>query len=182
MSVRTGFDLKQLNAEYDYTYSLRDVRAKSADEFVDFANAVDLHRDPSGQRTAVYLSTRFNPIPRLYLETGLRHDRATWADDNFWSPRASLAYSFTPKTTARAGWGYYYQSQFINNLDVNHEATQFNPAELSKHYVVGVEHTFGSGVNLRLDAYAKDISRISDAYQNLRDPWEVSPKPATTRS
>ena len=39
-----------------------------------------------------------------------------------------------------------------------------------------MEHIFSNGINLRLDGYTKDISRISDAYQNLRDPWEVFPE------
>lgn len=139
VSLKTGFELKQLNADYDYAYSLSDVRADSAGAIGPYHNAVDVHTKPSGQRTGVYLSTRFNPLPNLYVETGLRNDRATWADDNLWSPRASMAYSFTERTVARAAWGYYYQSQSINNLDVNHNATRFNPAELSKHYVVGLD-------------------------------------------
>jgi len=176
VSLKTGFDLKQLNADYDYSYSLSDVRADSAGVIGPYHNAVAVDTKPSGQQTGVYLSSRFNPLPNLYLETGLRNDRATWADDNLWSPRVSLAYSFTERTVARAAWGYYYQSQFINDLDVNHSATRFNPAELSKHYVLGLEHTFANGIHARLDGYTKDISRISDAYQNLRDPWEVFPE------
>lgn len=176
VSLKAGFDLKQLNAEYDYSYSLSDVRADSAGAIGPFYNAVDVGEKPSGQQTSVYLSTRFNPLANLYVETGLRNDRATWADDNLWSPRVSMAYSLTERTVARAAWGYYYQSQFINNLDVNHSATGFNPAELSKHYVLGLEHTFTNGIHARLDGYTKEISHISDAYLNLRDPWEVFPE------
>jgi outer membrane receptor for ferrienterochelin and colicin len=176
VSLKTGFDLKQLNAEYDYSYSLSDVRADAAGVIGPFYNAVDVDEKPSGQQTSVYLSTRFNPLEDLYVETGLRNDRATWADDNLWSPRVSMAYSLTEHTIARAAWGYYYQSHFINNLDVNHSATEFDPAELSKHYVLGLEHTFANGVHTRLDGYTKEISHISDAYLNLRDPWEVFPE------
>ena len=176
VSLKMGFDLKQLNADYDYAYSLSDMRADSAGVIGPYHNAVDVDTKPSGRQSGAYLSARFNPLPNLYLETGLRNDRATWADDNLWSPRVSLAYSLTERTVARAGWGYYYQSQSINNLDVNHNATRFNPAELSKHYVVGLEHTFANGIDVRLDGYVKEISRISDAYQNLRDPWEVFPE------
>ena len=176
VSLKTGLDLKQLNAEYDYSYTLSDVRANSAGEMVDYSDAVDIDKKPSGQQVGAYLSTRFNPLPNLYLETGLRRDRATWAGDQLWSPRASLAYSFTPRTVVRGGWGRYYQSHFINDLEVHHNARDFNPAELSTHYVVGIEHTFTNGVHARLDGYTKDITRISDGYQNLRDPWEVFPE------
>jgi len=176
ISLKSGFDLKQLDADYDYSYSLSDLRANAAGEILPFQNAVDVQTRPSGRQTSVYLSARHNPVSDLYLEAGLRHDRATWADDNLWSPRLSLAYSIADNTTARAAWGYYYQSQFINNLDVNHSAAAFDPAELSKHYVAGLEHTFANGLEARLDGYWKDISRIGDGYLNLRDPWEVFPE------
>ena len=175
-SLKAGFDLKQLNAEYDYAFSLDDVRANTAGEVLDYHDDYAIDTDPSGQQSGVYLSTRFSPMTDLYLETGLRHDRATWADDNLWSPRLGVAYSLTPRTALRAGWGRYYQSQSINDLDVHHGATEFDPAELSTHYVVGLEHTFARGIHARLDGYYKDITRMSDTYQNLRDPWEVFPE------
>ena len=176
ISVKAGLDLRQLDAEYDYAFSLDDKRANGAGEVVDFHTDIAIDTKPSGQQSGLYLSTRFSPVTDVVLETGLRHDRATWADDSNWSPRLSLAYSVVPQTVARAGWGRYYQSQFINSLDVHHGATEFNPAELSTHYVVGLEHTFASGIHARLDGYWKDITDISDAHQNLRDPWEVFPE------
>ena len=176
VSLKTGVNFKQVNADYDYSFSLTDVRANSVGDVVDYADAIDIDTKPSGQQLGAYLTTRFRPLTDLYLETGLRHDRATWADDVLWSPRLSLAYSLSGSTMLRAGWGRYYQSQFINNLDVHHDARDFNPAELSTHYVMGVEHNFSNGIHSRLDAYTKDITRISDAYQNLRDPWEVFPE------
>ena len=173
MSLKTGLELKQLNVDYDYVFSLDDVRATSDGEFVDYHDERDIKTKPSGQQLAAYLSTRFNPVTDLYLETGLRHDRATWADDKLWSPRVSVAYAFGARTALRGGWGRYYQSQPINSLDVHHNARDFNPAELSMHYVVGLEHSFANGVDARLDGYVKNITRISDTYQNLRDPWEL---------
>ncbi len=176
VSLKAGFNLKQLKAEYDYSYTLDDIRTNSVGEVVPYSNAVDIETKPSGQQTGVYVSTRFNPFTDFYLETGLRNDRATWAGDNLWSPRVSAAYSLDKNTVLRGGWGRYYQSSFINNLDVNHNATQFDPAELSTHYVVGLEHSFANGIDLRLDGYRKDITRISDGYLNLRDLWEVFPE------
>ena len=176
VSLKTGFDYKQVDAEYDYAFVLDDTRTNSAGVVGPFHDDNAIQTKPSGQQTSAYLSTRFNPLTDLYVETGLRNDRATWADDNLWSPRLSLAYNLAPRTVLRGGWGQYYQSQFINDLDVHHGATEYDPAELSTHYVVGLEHNFVSGIEARVDGYFKDISRISDHYQNLRDPWEVFPE------
>ncbi|MCB9466217.1 MAG: TonB-dependent receptor [Candidatus Eisenbacteria bacterium] len=175
-SLRAGFDLKGARANYDYSYSLSDLRADSSGVIGPFENSLAIKTKPSGRQTGIYVSSRLNPRRHLYVETGLRYDDVTWSGDQLVSPRVGLAYSLGEQTTVRGAWGYYYQSQFMNDLDVNHGNTTFDPAELSKHYVLGVEHTLENGLDLRVDGYWKQISRISDAYQNLRDPWEVFPE------
>ena len=176
LSFKAGYSLKQVDAEYDYQFSLDDTRVDHDSTIVTYQEAFATDVSPSGQQTGVYLSARFRPLTDLYLESGLRHDRASWSDDAVWSPRLSAALSVGPRTTLRAAWGRYYQSQFINDLDVHHANTDFDPAELSTHYVAGLEHNFLSGIHLRVDGYYKAITNLSDAYQNLRDPWEVFPE------
>lgn len=174
--LKSGFDVRHLNADYNYVYSIRDLRINKNDELIDYNRTVDVKANPTGQQVNLYVSGRFQVLPSLFMETGLRYDYASFTHDKLWSPRVSLAYAFSKNTFLRAAWGYYYQTQFIHNLDVNHNATTFNPAELSKHYVVGLEHTFKNFVSLRLEAYYKDIPRINPIYQNLRDPLEVFPE------
>lgn len=171
--LKSGFDFKQLNADYKYFFSINDLRINSSDSLFYYSDLNDIHTKPTGQQASAYISARFPLLEKLFIESGLRYDYASYTNDNLWSPRASFAYAFSKTTFLRGAWGYYYQTQFINNLDVNHNHSKFNPAELSKHYVVGFEHLFDNGISIRLDGYYKDISRISTTYQNLRDPWEV---------
>lgn len=171
--LKSGFDIRQLNADYKYFFSINDLRINSSDSLVEFTDLIDIHTKPDGQQANAYVSVRFPLLEKLFIESGLRYDYASYTKDNLWSPRASFAYAFSKNTFLRGAWGYYYQTQFINNLDVNHNHSKFKPAELSKHYVVGFEHLFDNGISFRLDGYYKDISRISTIYQNLRDPWEV---------
>jgi len=179
-ALKTGFDFRQLNADYDYSHSLTEIRVTQentqGDSLYVFSRDIDLKEKPSGQLINVYVSGRALITEKLIAEAGLRYDRASYADDNLVSPRFGLSYSFSDRTFLRAAWGKYYQSQFINNLDVNHNGTQFNPAELSTHYVVGLQHQFLNKVSFRLEAYYKDISKISPIYENLRDPWETVPE------
>jgi len=176
IALKTGFDFRQLNADYDYSNSLTEIRVNAQDSLYTFSRNVDIQTKPSGQLANIYLTGKVLILPKLIGEAGIRYDIATYAQDKVWSPRLGLAYSFSKSTVLRAAWGQYYQSQFINNLDVNHNGTAFNPAELSTHYVLGFEHTFPKGLSLRLETYYKDISHISPIYQNLRDPWEVFPE------
>ncbi len=176
LALKLGFDLRRLKADYDYSYTLKDVRVNDQDSLVNYEREVDIRTRPSGHQLSAYLSGRLSVTPRLFLETGLRGDRMSYSGDSRLSPRAGFAYALSPATFLRGAWGYYYQSQFINDLDVNHNGTSFSPAELSRHYVLGLEHQFASGLSLRLDGYQKEVSNISPFYENLRDPWEVFPE------
>ncbi len=173
---KSGFDLRRLKAAYDYFYSLDDIRPNTQGNLFNSLIVVDVESSPTSNQAGTYISGRIQITPTLFMETGLRFDYASHTNDKLWSPRVSIAYAFSKKTFLRAAWGYYYQTQFINNLDVNHNASSFNPAELSKHYVVGLEHLFANHISLRLEAYFKDMPRINPIYQNLRDPIEVFPE------
>ena len=174
--LKSGFDIRQLKVNYDYFYSIRDIRVNNFDSLINYNGLVDIDAKHSGRQANLYVSAKFQVLPSLFMETGLRYDYASYTKDKLVSPRVSLAYAFSKNTFLRAAWGYYYQTQFINNLDVNHNATKFNPAELSKHYVVGLEHQFKNNISLRIEAYYKDVPKINAIYQNLRDPLEVFPE------
>ena len=175
-ALKGGFDVRQLNANYDYSQSINEIRVNQNENLYTFTRAFNVKAKPNGQLINLYASGRFMVSPKLFLETGMRYDVATYASDKVWSPRASIAYAFSKHTFLRLAWGHYYQSQFINNLDVNHNGTTFNPAELSTHYVLGFEHLVKKAISFRVETYYKDISRISPIYQNLRDPWETFPE------
>ena len=174
--LKSGFEFRNLKANYDYFYSLKDIRTNNRDSLINSLISVDVEAKPISQQANLYVSGRFQLLPSLFMETGLRYDYFSHTNDKLWSPRVSLAYAFSKNTFLRGAWGYYYQSQYINNLDVNHNATKFNSAELSKHYVIGLEHLFTNGISMRVETYFKDIPRINPIYQNLRDPLEVFPE------
>ena len=174
--LKTGFDVRRLKADYDYFYFLKDIRTNNRDSLINSYIAVDVATKPLSNQMNGYVSGRFQVLPSLFMETGLRYDYTSHTNDKLWSPRISMAYAFSKNTFLRAAWGYYYQTQLINNLDVNHNASKFNQAELSKHYVVGLEHLFKNGISLRMETYFKDMPRINPIYQNLRDPLEVFPE------
>ena len=155
---------------------LHEIRVDSNEVLYDYDKINDIQLNPSGEQLAVYLSTKFRLLPRLIIETGLRNDYTTYTADNVWSPRFSAVYSFSKNTFLRAAWGHYYQTQFINNLDVNNGEVFFNPAELAEHYVLGFEHLFNRGINLRVEAYHKALTNISPQWQNMRDHLEMFPE------
>ncbi len=171
--LKSGFEARQLNANYDYFFHLSDWRVNAQDSVVFVNYTIFSDKKPSGQQANAYLTGKFMALPKLFVEAGVRYDYTSYTKDKLFSPRLSVAYGFSKNTFLRAAWGRYFQTQFINNLDVYHGNQHFDPAELSTHYVLGFEHQFKQGIQLRLEGYYKDISHLSPTFQNLRDPWEV---------
>jgi len=118
----------------------------------------DAQLTPSGEQLGAYLASRFKLTAPLTLETGVRYDHTSYAGDRLWSPRLSAVYTLDRATFLRAGWGYYYQMQGINELRVQYDELDYHPAERAEHFVLGFEHLFGNGLSLRAGGYHKRMS------------------------
>ncbi len=171
-----GFEAKELKANYDYVNSIHELRVDSMEQLYYFDHNLDIRMKPSGEQIGTYLTSRFKILPKLIAEVGARFDYTSYTGDKNWSPRASMVFAFTKNTFLRAGWGYYYQTQFINDINANNGETKFHSAELAKHYVLGFEHLFKNGISLRAEAYYKELSNLVPIYTNLRDHLESIPE------
>jgi len=174
--LKGGVDFRQLYSDYNYSLSLTDVRVNNSGFVEDYFENREFEQKPDGNQIGIYFSSSILALPKLFIEPGIRFDYTSYTNENNWSPRLGLAYAFSNRTFLRTAFGYYYQSQFINNLEINFGSEKFRKSELSKHYVLGIEHTFSNGLNLKVEGYYKDISLPTVNYQNLRDQWEVFPE------
>ncbi|MEO7174781.1 MAG: TonB-dependent receptor [Saprospiraceae bacterium] len=171
-----GGEFKELSADYHYQNSIHELRADSSEQLYYFDQMLNINMNPKGEQFGGYLTAKFEILSHLFAETGLRYDHTTYTGDKNWSPRASLVYAFTKTTFLRAGWGHYYQTQFINSINVNNGETVFHKAALAKHYVLGFEHQLKNGISFRTEAYFKDLSNLRPTWTNLRDHLESYPE------
>jgi len=171
-----GFDLRKSSSEYDYKLDLSDVRVNEVGEVGPYTLKRAYSLKPVGDQVGLYTSGKLLVFPDFFIETGIRYDQHTHTGDRLWSPRISLAYSLSKNTFLKAAYGYYYQSQTINDLEVNFGIKSFNSTQLSNHYILGVEHNLKLGIVTRLEIYYKDIRLPGQSYQNIRDAFEVFPE------
>jgi outer membrane receptor protein involved in Fe transport len=136
---------------------------------------------------------RYSPTPRLATDIGLRWDKQTLDPERSDSlgPRLGFRYQLADRTYLRGSWGRFYQSQGINELQVEDGVEQFFAPQRSDHTVIGIEHDFLSGLNLRVEAYDKDMGTLRPRYENLLNslillpelkPDRVRVAPATARA
>jgi outer membrane cobalamin receptor len=64
----------------------------------------------------------------------------------------------------------------IDELQVPDGVTEYEKAQRSDHYIVGLEHQTGFGIDLRLEAYYKDIERLRPRYENLLNTLILLPE------
>lgn len=163
-----GIDAKRFTSQFDYfNWDLDRFERDEADEIEAVIDTVDVQLKLDGTNLGLYLGTRYRLANPLTAELGLRYDRVSYTADDDISPRLNFVYSLSRRTALRAGWGYFHQAQGLSDLDVVYGDATFYPSQRAEHRVVGFEHAFNSGIDLRLEAYHKKLTRIRPRYENL---------------
>ena len=179
LSFQVGGILSRVNGHYDYQDEV------SFDLLFDVPGAetaTDRSRDiqvsPIGNQYALYASVRYSPTPLLAADFGLRWDKQTLdpARTDTVGPRLGFRYQLAERTYLRASWGRFYQSQGINELQVSDGIQQYFAPQRADHTVIGIEHDFPSGLNLRVEAYDKDMDSLRPHHENLLNKLILLPE------
>lgn len=179
LTHRYGAEARRLWADYIYS---SDVHFDAGFPFPE-SPAFDLQRtaapDPAGYESSAYWDTRVKLNARWTAQLGLRFDTQTYdstGDGEQWSPRVGLLYSPSQGTELRVSWGRFFQSQGINELQVEDGVDHFHPAQHADHTIMSVSHAFESGIDLRVEGYRKDYRRLNPRFENLLDPLVLLPE------
>jgi hypothetical protein len=125
---------------------------------------------------------RYEATARLALDMGARWDHQTLDPGGSGSlgPRVSLRYRLGERTLLRVSGGRFEQAQAINELQVSDGEQRFFAPQRARHAVLGMEHEFANGVQLRVEAYEKAMSRLRPRYENMLHSLTLLPelKPA----
>jgi len=161
--LRAGVEVRTLEA--DYRYALGDPAAPERTSI-----------DRSGTSMAAWATHRAALGERWVAEVGLRRDRQTYTDDRQTSPRVHLAWRAGERDQLRLSAGRFFQSHRIHELRIEDGETAFRPAELAVQADLTWQHRFDGGVRLRVDAYARELTRILPRWENLFNPIELFPE------
>jgi hypothetical protein len=169
-SYRYGVEFRRSSADYAYSSN---ISFASGFPFPT-SPAMTLQRlsalNPSGYETSAYWDGRFALSDRWQAQLGLRFDKQTFDgidDDGQWSPRTGFLYKLDDRTELRASWGRFFQSQGINELQVEDGVERFHPAQYADHSILSLNHALTIGFDVRLEAYRKEYRRLSPRFENL---------------
>jgi outer membrane receptor protein involved in Fe transport len=138
-----------------------------------------LSPEPQGYETLGYWDVRADLSTHLTFQGGVRIDTQTYdgtGDGEQWSPRLSVVYALADQSHLRASWGRFHQAQGINELQVEDGLDRFHPAQRADHFIVGFDHGFARGFDLRIEAYHKRYRRLNPRFENMFDPLVLFPE------
>ena len=177
--VSFGGELRDLRGRYRYTDDARyevlfDVPGSNAI----IQRSRDISARPKGTQLGVYASARYRAGPRWTVETGIRWDKQTLepGHNHRLSPRFGVRYTFSPDMSVRASWGRFYQSQGIDELQVQDGVTSYLAPQRSDHSLIGFERHLGADVDLRVELYDKRMRSLRPRFENLLNTFVLLPE------
>lgn len=138
-----------------------------------------LSPEPDGYESLGYWDMRADLTSRWSVQGGVRVDTQTYDgsdDGEQLSPRLSVMYSLGSSSHLRASWGRFYQAQGINELQVEDGIDRFYPAQHADHLILGFDHAFAAGLDLRVETYRKRYRRLNPRFENVFDPLVLFPE------
>ncbi len=133
----------------------------------------DISLAPKGESYAAYFSDRWQVTPQIAIDAGLRWDKQTFigpVDDEQLSPRMNLLYTLNPRIDLRLTVGRYYQSQDVQQIQVEDGVEHFFPAQQADHLITGMTVRLNDAWSLRAEAFVKQYSKLRPRFENLLDP------------
>jgi TonB-dependent receptor-like protein/carboxypeptidase family protein len=174
-SLKWGTGAKWMNADYEYSSHSEGI-APLFGGGVPPATDRSMVLSPAGASYEAFLTHRMRWTPALTVETGVRWDAQTLQGQHQISPRLNLLFAPSERNALRAAWGRYAQSQAVSQLPVEEGESAFRGAEHGEHRLVGLDHFFGNGLALSVQAYSKTMWDVRPRYENLFNPIQIFPE------
>jgi len=165
-----GFDAKRESAAYDYVRVMGVLQPDGTRTGRD--DSLSTIVAPRADKLAFYFAPRVQLLRSLVVEAGARLDRSSLTDESIVSPRLNVSWQPLDRTTVRAAWGGYSQSQSLFSLQAEDGVKSFGRAERAEQRTLGVEQGLWNGVSARVEAYERLLTRARATYVNVGgDMW-----------
>ena len=168
--LKWGFNVKHFAAGYSYSNEKLIQRVPDpthARKVINSYEKTGIEQDRSGTFLGMYSSHKWSLGDRFGGEIGARLGYASWTGDRYLDPRANAMYRLGAGANLRVGLGVFHQPQGIEDLDVQDGSDRYHKAQRARHVVVGFDHAFEPGADLRIDLYSKRVSNPRPRFSSL---------------
>jgi carboxypeptidase-like protein/TonB-dependent receptor-like protein len=144
-----GVEAKYLDFNYNNYYS------ETQDILGNINPVLIFDKQLQSVKLGSFLSYTFQPFSNLTSVLGIRADYFDYNDNFHLSPRFSLSYKISDKTSLSASTGIFYQNLPPILLLQQQEYKILNDP-YSMHYIIGLSHLLADDTKLSLEIYQKD--------------------------
>lgn len=148
-SIEFGGDLSGMFTDFNTFYGEYD------DQYGNTTQPLYVDKKISGYKLGAFGVHHLNFLENFKLDYGARVDYFTYNQNINVSPRATLTYQFSPKTSFSASTGLFYQN-IPNNILVQSEDFKSLRTPSAVHYIAGVSHDLWDATRLSVEVYYKD--------------------------
>lgn len=113
----------------------------------------------SSQKIGVFANYTWKPFDRLSLTPGARFDYFAYNENSHVSPRFSLSYKISEKTSINGAAGIYYQNLPLIILSQREENKDLKDP-VAYHYILGINHLLTENTRLTLEVYDKEYDNF----------------------
>lgn len=147
--LRFGFDLRNLVAGYDYRSAGR------TGDLGQWIPPAEKNIDVDTVRGGAFLEYSLTPVRRLTFNLGVRADYFGYSETVHASPRLSLSWQLSGRTTVGAAAGIFRQAPPMLLMHRNEANKALRPLE-ARQYSLSFSHLFGASTRLTVEGYHKE--------------------------
>jgi len=137
-----------------YSYDYDAYVAEYTNPFGEFLPSLTIQDKITKPKYGAFASLSYSPIWRLTLTGGVRYDRFDYVDQDHISPRFSLQYRLTDRTTFNASAGQFFQNLPLGFIMQKEEYRELKDPE-SRHLIAGFTHNLTEDTRLTVEGYIK---------------------------
>ena len=154
LNIKLGGQFKSINS-FNESWTPEDTTRSGT---IVPANTISYIPDAT-TKAALFLQASYRIIDPLIITAGLRYDHFALTSENNFSPRISLSYSLTNKTTFNLAWGKYYQSPASYQIAPDTRNLLLK-SSYATHYIAGIEQRLGYDTKASIEIYHKELANL----------------------
>jgi hypothetical protein len=152
-SIEFGSEASGIFTNYNTFYGEYD------DQYGNKTEPLYIDNKVNGYKVGAFGIHHWNFLENLKLDYGARIDYFNYNENINISPRASLIYQFSPKTSLAFSTGLFHQN-IPNNVLVQSEDFRSLKTPSSMHYILGLSHLLWDATRLSVEVYYKDYNNF----------------------
>ena len=152
-SFEFGVEVKHLIGDFDNWY------AEYTNAFGNIVPPLIIGKKITLNKIGAFISYISEPFNRFTGTFGIRTDYASHNEKVNISPRVSLSYQITNRTSLNASTGIFYQNLPILLLASNEKNKELRDPSVM-HFIVGVNHMLTASTKFTMEIYRKDYNHF----------------------